>query len=84
MSAFHPLRPLNAQASMTGMRRWMLFWLFVIVSWMAVGFYSFISGWARCTVTGTCVTDGIVVVLAMLLMPAQVALAVYLKQHRAD
>jgi hypothetical protein len=62
----------------------MLFWLFVVVSWTAIGFYLFISGWAPCAVTGTCITDGIVVVLALLLMPAQVLLAVYLTQRRAD
>lgn len=66
------------------MRTWLLFWLFVILSWTAVGFYLFISGWAPCAVTGTCVADGVVVVLALVLMPAQVLLALYLKQRRAD
>ena len=66
------------------MRSWLLFWLFVIVSWTAVGFYLFISGWAPCKVTGTCVVDGIVVVTALLLMPVQVLLAVHLKHRRAD
>ena len=66
------------------MRTWLLFWLFVVVSWTAVGFYLFISGWASCRETGTCISDGFVVVLALLLMPAQVLLAVYLKQRRAD
>ena len=66
------------------MRTWLLFWLFVVVSWTAVVFYLFISGWAPCTVTGTCIQDGLVVGLALFLMPAQVLLAVYLKQRRAD
>lgn len=66
------------------MHTWTLFWLFVIVSWAAVGFYLFISGWAPCALTGTCVVDGVVVLIALLLMPAQVLLAVYLKQRRAD
>jgi uncharacterized membrane protein (DUF485 family) len=69
---------------MIGMRIWTLFWLFVVVSWSAVGFYLFISGWTSCAVTGTCITDGFVVLLALLLMPAQVLLAVYLKQRRVD
>jgi hypothetical protein len=66
------------------MRTWLPFWLFVVVSWAAVGFYLLISGWAPCTVTGTCVADAVVVVLALLLMPVQVLLAVYRKQPRAD
>ena len=66
------------------MRTWLLFWLFVVVSWTAVGFYLFISGWAPCEVTGTCVADTGVVLIALLLMPAQVLLAVYLKQRRSD
>ena len=64
------------------MRTWLLFWLFVIASWTAVGFHLLTTGWAPCAVTGTCLIDGIVVVLALLLMPAQVFLAVYLKQRR--
>jgi hypothetical protein len=66
------------------MRTWLLFWLFVVVSWMVVAFYFFISGWAPCVVTGTCLADGFVAALAILLMPAQVLLAAYLKQRRAD
>ena len=66
------------------MLKWLLFWLFVIVSWAAVAFYLFISGWARCNVTGTCIADGLVVGLALLLMPSQVLIAIYLKQRRAD
>jgi hypothetical protein len=66
------------------MRKWTLFWLFVVVSWMAVVFYLFISGWSPCAVTGTCIADRVVAVLALLLMPAQVLLAVYLKHRRAD
>lgn len=69
---------------MTAMRTWLLFWLFVIVSWTAVGLYLLISGWAPCAESGTCIADGVVVALALLLMPAQVLLAVYLKQRRAD
>ena len=66
------------------MRKWLLFWLFVAVSWIAVAFYLFISDWAPCSVTGTCITDGVVIALALLLMPAQVLIAVYLKQRHAD
>lgn len=66
------------------MRTWLLFWLFVVVSWIAVGFYLFISGWAPCAVTGACVADRFVVLLALLLTPAQVLLAVYLKQRRSE
>lgn len=66
------------------MRVWLFFWLFVVVSWAAVGFYLFTSGWAACGVTGTCIADGAVVVVALLLMPCQVLLAVYLKQRRSD
>jgi hypothetical protein len=65
------------------MRTWLLFWVFVVASWVAVAFYLFISGWAACSETGTCFTDRAVVVLALVLMPAQVLLAVYLKQRRS-
>ena len=66
------------------MRVWLLFWLFVVVSWLAVGFYVFLMGWASCHVTGTCAVDRAVTMLAVLLMPAQVLLAVYLKQRQSD
>lgn len=66
------------------MRAWLFYWLFVVVPWAAVGFYLFTSGWAACDVTGTCFADGAVAVFALLLMPSQVLLAVYLKQRRSD
>ena len=63
------------------MRTWLLYWLFVIVSWSVVGFYVFISGWAPCEESGTCVAFGLVAAIALLLMPAQVLIAAYLKQR---
>ena len=66
------------------MLRWVLFWIFVPVSWVAVGFYVFISGWSPCEDSGTCVLDTAVALLALLLMPVQILLAVYLKQRRSS
>jgi hypothetical protein len=62
---------------------WLFFWLFVVASWAVLGFYFFIAGWSSCQATGTCTLDRIVIVVALLLMPAQVLLAVYLKQRLA-
>lgn len=84
MTDFHPKRTFAGSFSFLPMRPWLLFWLFVIISWTAVGFYLLVSGWAPCAKSGTCVVDGFVMVLALLIMPTQVLLAVYLKQRRSD
>lgn len=62
---------------------WIAFWTFVIISWAAAGFYFFIAGWNSCESTGSCSTDMAVGLLTLLLMPAQVLLAVWLK-HRQN
>ena len=59
----------------------MAFWAFVLVSWAAAGFYWFIAGWSSCEATSSCETDQVVAMLTLLLMPAQVLLAVWLKQR---
>jgi hypothetical protein len=66
------------------MRVWLPFWLFVVVSWLAVGFYSFIAGSSDCHVSGTCAADRTVAGFAVLLIPAQALLAAYLKHRRSD
>lgn len=63
---------------------WVLFWLFVLVSWGAVGSYVFFAGWSSCEVRGACGMDRFVSVLLWTLMPAQGLLAAYLKQRSAD
>jgi hypothetical protein len=60
---------------------WIAFWAFVVVSWAIAGFYFFIAGWSSCEATSSCVVDRFAGIAALLLMPAQVLLAVYLKQH---
>lgn len=57
VSAFHPLQTLAAETAFNSMRVWLLFWLFVAVSWLAVGSYIFIAGWSDCYVSGTCAAD---------------------------
>ena len=59
---------------------WTGFWVFVVVSWAAAGFFWFIAGWSPCQATGSCSADRIIGVLTVLLMPIQVLLAVWLKQ----
>jgi hypothetical protein len=61
---------------------WIAFWAFVIASWAAAGFYWFIAGWSSCQSTGSCANDQMVGALTLLLMPAQVLIAVWLKQRQ--
>ena len=63
---------------------WIAFWAFVTVSWAASGFYWFIAGWTSCQSTGSCSTEAVIGVVTLLLLPAQVLLAVWLKQHQID
>jgi hypothetical protein len=63
---------------------WVTFWLFVVVSWPAVGFYMFIAGGASCKLTGHCLLDGIVLWFAIALLPLQALIAVYLKQRSSN
>jgi hypothetical protein len=63
---------------------WVTFWLFVVVSWPVLGLYMFIAGGAPCAVTGHCLLDGIVVWLAIALLPLQILIAVYLKQRSTN
>jgi hypothetical protein len=60
---------------------WVIFWLFVVVSWPTVGLYMFIIGGASCKVTGHCLLDGIVVWFAIALLPLQILVGAYLKQR---
>jgi hypothetical protein len=60
---------------------WVLFWLFVVLSWGAVLGYLFFAGWSSCEVRGACGLDRIISVLLWTLMPAQIFLAAYLKQR---
>ena len=66
------------------MRVWLLFWLFVAASWTAAVIFLMISGSASCEERGTCAVDQLVIFGILLLMPVQVAVAVYLKQRRSD
>jgi hypothetical protein len=61
--------------------KWVAFGLFCLLSWVAAAFFLLISGWAPCTVTGWCIADRIVFVIILLLLPAEVAVAAYMR-HR--
>jgi hypothetical protein len=58
---------------------WLLYWLFVLVSWLAAGIFLFTIGWASCKQTGSCVGDQIRVWLIVLLLPAQGGIAAWLR-----
>ena len=62
---------------------WVLFWLFVVLSWGTIFSYLFFAGWSSCDVRGACGLDRFVSVLLWTLMPAQIFLAAYLK-HRSS
>ena len=65
-----------------GMRlAWVLFWLFVVLSWGAVLSYVFFAGWSSCEVRGHCGQDRFVTLLLWTLMPAQAFIAAFLKQR---
>jgi hypothetical protein len=64
--------------------KWVLFWLFVLLSWGGILFYTMFASLSPCEVRGSCAIDGLVSVLIWTLMPAQAFLAAYLKQRDAD
>lgn len=61
--------------------KWIAFWLFVIFSWAAAGFYFLISGGSSCEPRDTCTQDTAVSILTVLLLPGQVLVFVLLR-HR--
>ena len=64
--------------------KWILFGVLCLLSWICALFFLFITGWASCSVAGSCVTDRIVIAGIILLIPTQVAIAVYLRQTEKD
>ena len=63
---------------------WLLFWTFVVVSWTFILSYVFFAGWSSCEVRHACTIDRVISALLWLLMPAQVLIAVLIKQRSAD
>lgn len=61
--------------------KWTLFGILCLLSWACAVFFLLITGWASCSVTGWCVVDRIVIIGILLLLPVQVAIAVYLRQR---
>lgn len=61
--------------------KWTVFGVLCLLSWVCAVFYLFITGWAPCSVTGRCFSEGIVIIAIILLLPAQVAVAAYLRQR---
>ena len=60
--------------------KWGVFILFCIVSWVAAGSYVFIAGGNECHESGSCALDHVVLVGIFLLIPAQAAIAAFLRQ----
>lgn len=50
---------------------WTVFAVISLVLWLSAGFYAFIAGGASCKMTGTCLLDGFIAFLTLLLLPAQ-------------
>ena len=61
---------------------WVIFWLFVLLSWAAAGLFVLIAGGASCEITGQCTFDRIGFMLVLCLLPAQAFIAAYLRQGR--
>jgi len=64
--------------------KWAIFGFLCIVSWICAGLFLLTTGWASCSVTGWCITDRIVIAGILLLLPAQVAVAAYLRRGGKD
>lgn len=69
---------------MSRLLKWITFGVFCLFSWVCAVFILFITGWASCSVTGSCVADRIAVIGIILMLPAQIAIAVYLRQREKD
>ena len=69
---------------MSRLLKWTIFGVLCLLSWACAVFFLLITGWAPCSVTGKCVSDGIVIIGIILLLPAQVAVAAYLRQREKD
>jgi len=69
---------------MNRLLKWTTFGVLCLLSWACAVFFLLITGWASCSVTGWCVADRIVIIGIILLLPAQVAVAAYLRQREKD
>jgi hypothetical protein len=50
---------------------WLMFGVFVIVSWIVILGYAFFAGWSSCEVRHACTSDRVVGILLWLILPAQ-------------
>ncbi|MBB5718718.1 hypothetical protein FHR23_001641 [Stakelama sediminis] len=66
---------------MNRLLKWTIFGILCLLSWACAVFFLLTTGWASCSVTGHCVMDRLVIGGILLLLPAQVAVAVYLRQR---
>lgn len=64
--------------------KWVLFLILCIFAWICAAFYLLTIGWASCEVTGRCVIDRIVIGVILLMLPAQVAIAAYMRSEERD
>ena len=69
---------------MNRLLKWSIFGVLCLLSWACAVFFLLITGWAPCSVTGWCVADRIVILGIILMLPAQVAIAAFLRQREKD
>ena len=69
---------------MSRLLKWATFGVLCLVTWVCAVFFLLTTGWASCSVTGACVVDRIAIIGIVLLLPTQVAIAVYLRQREKN
>lgn len=96
MSAFDPKQTLRVGAlrvsflryrssmKATRVMAWLGFGLFVALSWTALGLYFFVAGQGPCDVGGSCWVDQSLALFALVLLPLQVLVFVWMRQRSDD
>lgn len=64
--------------------KWIAFAALCLLLWGWALFELFAMGWSPCEQAGTCGREGIVVTIVFLLLPAQIAVAAYMRHREKE
>ena len=64
--------------------KWVVFVAVCLISWVWASFELFAMGWSSCEQAGSCASESIVVAIVLLLLPAQIAAAAYMRHREKE
>lgn len=78
------VRDLETRNCMPRLMKWIMFFTACGVAWLLAFGFIFLSGSTACEVAATCTRDRVIGVMILLMLPAQAALAAYLRSRERD